>query len=278
MHTEPAEPLLGASPSLDPLRAAARSALRDRQPVLIHGEPGSRKGALARWLHRNGPQPGQPFLEVAGDRQQARDVEERLFGSLDARSPLGTGALARSEVGTLFLNHADALPLSLQARLAWLLHSVVLHPDRSAGNPGATLRVIAATHQDLEDLVRKRLFRWDLYTQLRTHLLVVPPLRSRPEDVPELAARHLASRGRPEGIAALAPGALERLVERPWPGNLEELEACLDRALSRAAGGLIQPVHLEEAAPMRPFDRESARREALRREIQAWLQDAPSTA
>ncbi len=276
MHAEVAEPLLGESPSIQSLRAAAESALRDRQPVLIHGEPGSRKGTLARWLHRNGPHPGQPFLEVAGDRQQSRELEARIFGDLDPASSRPSGGLARLSSGTLFLNRADALPLSLQARLAGLLHGQALRGGD--GGPATTLRVIAATHLDLEDLVRKRLFRWDLYSQLRAHLLVVPPLRSRCEDVPALAARHLASRGRPEGTAALAPGVLEAFMEHAWPGNLEELQGCLDRALSRAGGGLVQPVHCDLATPARILDREAARREALRREIQAWLQGAPSTA
>ncbi|MFN8010130.1 MAG: sigma 54-interacting transcriptional regulator [Holophagaceae bacterium] len=278
MHADLAEPLLGESPSIHSLRAAATSALRDRQPVLIQGEPGSRKGALARWLHQHGLSPGQPFLEVAGDRQQSRELEARIFGDLDPASSRPKGALPRLTSGTLFLNRADALPLSLQARLAGLLHSQALHPGGGPGSPGPSLRVIAATHLDLEDLVRKRLFRWDLYAQLRAHLLVVPPLRSRLEDVPALAARHLASRGRPEGTAALAPGALQGLRERSWPGNLEELEGCLDRALARAGGGPDQPVHLDLAPPAQILDREAARREALRREIQAWLQGAPSTA
>jgi two-component system response regulator AtoC len=202
--------------------------------VLLAGERGTGREGIARVLHAQSPRRGGAFVAVDCGRGSEREREQRLFGGGGyAPGP----ALRDAHGGALYLEAIDALPLSLQPRLAAAL--------READAPGASerldLRVIAATSADLEELVRRGALWKELYDLLRAAQLRVPALRERREDIPLLADHFIARAAEARGRAQLAitGDALDVLVAYRWPGNTRELAAVLERAADLADGDAI---------------------------------------
>jgi DNA-binding NtrC family response regulator len=221
-------------------------------PVLVTGETGTGKELVARAIHRHGPRSARPFVPVNCGALPEGLLESELFGHLRGAF---TGAVAdkkglfeEARGGTIFLDEIGEMSSALQVRL---LRTLEIGEVRPVGSPRAMsvdVRVIAATHRDLERAAVEGTFRQDLFYRLHVFAIRVPPLRERREDIPLLAAHFLAgfaSRGR--GPASLTADALAALAAHDWPGNVRELENTLERLAVEARGGTIDVADLPPA-------------------------------
>jgi DNA-binding NtrC family response regulator len=221
-------------------------------PVLVTGETGTGKELVARAIHRHGPRTPRPFVPVNCGAMPEGLLESELFGHVRGAF---TGAVAdrkglfeEARGGTIFLDEIGEMSPALQVRL---LRTLELGEVRPVGSPRATsvdVRVIAATHRDLERAAREGSFRQDLFYRLHVLAIRIPPLRERREDIPLLVAHFLsdlASRGRE--VASLTPAAVAALAASDWPGNVRELGNTLERLVAEARGGTIDVADLPPA-------------------------------
>jgi two-component system, NtrC family, nitrogen regulation response regulator GlnG len=216
--------------------------------VLLLGESGTGKEVVARAIHHYSRRAGKPFVAVSCAAIPGPLLESELFGHergafTDAHQRrLGKFELAHG--GTLYLDEVGDLGPDLQPKLLRVLQERAF--ERVGGHEAihVDVRVVAATHRDLEGMIREGRFREDLYYRLNVVGLTLPPLRERREDVPFLVDHFLAKYAGTLGERRLATEALERLVGSGWPGNVRELENVIQHAMVMATGGVILPEHL----------------------------------
>jgi sigma-54 dependent transcriptional regulator, acetoin dehydrogenase operon transcriptional activator AcoR len=208
--------------------------------LLITGETGSGKEYFAKAVHTASERRSRPFVAVNCAAIPEHLIESELFGhlpgSFSGASPKGKrGLIAEADGGTLFLDEIGDMPLALQARLLRVLSEREVLPVGATRPVPVNIRVIAATHAPLEQLVLAGRFRDDLYYRLKGAHIQLPPLRER-SDLGAMITRLLGGR-------SLTPAALQRLMSHPWPGNLRELRNVLDYAASICADG---PIDLDD--------------------------------
>ena len=231
-----------------PMRHAvqlARQVATTDAPVLLQGETGSGKEVLARAIHSWSARSDGPFVALNCGAIPEGLVESELFGHVQGAFSGATrdrpGRFVAANGGTLLLDEVAELPSDAQSSLLRVLQEGTFHPVGSDDVVRVDVRVIAASHVDLQQAVAAGRFREDLYYRLAVFPLVVPPLRERPEDLPLLARRILdelhARSGR--GPWQIAPDLLEALAARPWPGNVRELRNALERATILATSGVL---------------------------------------
>jgi DNA-binding NtrC family response regulator len=240
--TEPA-PFLGESAAVRRLEAEARNALRSGRHILIEGESGVGKRALARWLYRHGPRADEAFVECHGARASGAELfGERADTVADARK----GLLELAHRGTLFVGEIADLDPDAQARLLVAIEERRVEWPGGAGDRFVDVQLLAGTRRDLVAWVREGRFRADLYERIAGIALSIPPLRERPEDIPSIAATLLAELrsefGRPH--ASLSFEACAALSAYPWPNNLRELRNVLEWGLLCADQNEIAGQHL----------------------------------
>jgi two-component system C4-dicarboxylate transport response regulator DctD len=221
-------PLSGSSRGVEALRAAVQRLADAQMDVLIEGETGSGKEAVARAIHNAGRRRARPFVAVACAALPDRGLESLLMG--DAVGPSGAfrrreGQIEQSHQGTLFLDEIDLAPRAAQLLLLRVLEEREVLPVGAMAPHALDLRILAATKGDPADAVARGDLREDLYYRLNVIRLRVPPLRERRDDVPLLFARFL---GRASGRLGRDAPAIDhiirrRLLEHDWPGNLREL-------------------------------------------------------
>lgn len=221
--------------------------------VLVTGESGTGKELIARAIHRLSRRSDREFVPFNCSAAPAELIESLLFGH---RRGTFTGALTdhegmirAAENGTLFLDEIGDLPLALQPKLLRFLQEGEVHTLGERAPRKVNIRVIAATHKDLEQLVKEKLFREDLYYRIATLAIRVPPLRERPEDVSALISHFLTyySRRNDRSIAGITWEAIRILEEYPWPGNIRELAAEIERLVLYAdEDGYITPEHISK--------------------------------
>jgi DNA-binding NtrC family response regulator len=232
-------------------------------PVLVTGETGTGKELVARAIHRNGARAARPFVPVNCGAMPEGLLESELFGHLRGAF---TGAVAdkkglveEARGGTIFLDEIGDMSPALQVRLLRTLELGEVRPVGSARAMKLDVRVIAATHRDLERATREGTFRQDLFYRLHVFSIRVPPLRERREDVPLLAAHFLAAfAARGGGAASLTPAALAALAAYAWPGNVRELENTLERLAVEARGRTIDVAELPPEFRERPAPLEAS--------------------
>ena len=208
-----------------------------RSTVLVTGETGTGKELVSRAIHDRSEQRRLPLIKVNCAAIPEALIESELFGhvrgAFTGAVAAKKGKFALADGGSLFLDEIGTLPLGLQAKLLRVLQEREFEPLGAERSERVDVRVIAATNRDLRQLVAEGRFQEDLYYRLSVIPLHIPPLRERREDVPLLAehflARHARRCGRP--VPALAPEALQLLLEYDWPGNVRELENTLERAV-----------------------------------------------
>ncbi len=226
-------------------------------PVLVTGETGTGKELVARAIHRHGPRSPGSFVPVNCGALPEGLLESELFGHLRGAF---TGAVAdkkglfeEARGGTIFLDEIGEMSPALQVRLLRTLELGEVRPVGASRVMSVDVRVIAATHRDLERAVREGSFRQDLFYRLHVFAIHVPPLRERRADVPLLATHFLtAFRARGRGAASLTAGALDALAGHDWPGNVRELENTLERLVVEARGGTIDVPDLPPVFRERP--------------------------
>ena len=255
-----AERLIGGSPGIRAVRDAVREAAAVDAPVLVTGPSGTGKELAARAIHFEGPRAAGPFVPVNCAAVPGPLFESTLFGH---RKGAFTGAVAsqvgvveQSSGGTLFLDEVGELPLEHQAKLLRVLQDGELTPVGAPRPVRVDLRIVAATHRDLEEQVRRGAFREDLFYRLDVLRIRMPALSDRPEDVPILADHLLLEIARDRGLPAggLTEAALAALARRRWPGNVRELRNVLERALVPARGRRIDAPDLPPAAGLAVAD------------------------
>lgn len=215
--------------------AARRAMAQDERPVLILGEAGAGKGALARFIHSHGPRADQPLLELhCTARTSAAALEAELFGQEQGRGACQRGLLELAGQGSVLLHDVGMLPPALQARLLQYLDEGTYR--RAFGNRvlRGTARVMATNARELGTAVAQGRFKADLAARLGGITASIPPLRARLAHMPQLAAQLLAELARVQGSSAevcLEPDAVDLLCRHDWPGNVAELKTVLERAL-----------------------------------------------
>ncbi len=240
-----------ASPMAETARKLAKLAPTPLS-VLVLGETGTGKEVAARELHRQSARPKGPFVAVNCAAIPATLLESTLFGhergAFTGAVRAQPGKFAQADGGTLFLDEIGDLSLELQAKLLRAIQERQVEPLGALRPVPVDVRIVAATHQDLEAAVRAGRFRQDLYFRLNGALLRLPPLRERgAADVAALAEHFLRKIGSP---LRLSPAALRALELHPWPGNVRELEQVVTRAALLAEGEEIVTEDLELASPV----------------------------
>jgi two-component system nitrogen regulation response regulator GlnG len=227
-------PIIGRSPAMQEIYRVLARLMGTDLTVMIAGESGTGKELVARALHDYGKRRGGPFVAVNMAAIPRELVESELFGH---EKGAFTGALARNPGrfeqaagGTLFLDEIGDMPFEAQTRLLRVLQQGEYSTVGGRTAIKVDVRIVAATHRDLRQMIRQGLFREDLYYRLNVVPLRLPPLRERSEDIPDLV-RHFLGKARAEGLPAKSfqPEAMERLRGHPWPGNIRELENMVRR-------------------------------------------------
>lgn len=230
------EPIIGASGGLKPIMDRVAMVAAQDVPVLILGETGSGKEVIARAIHDRSSRRSGPFLRVNCGAIPPELIDSHLFGhekgSFTGATDQRLGWFERADGGTLFLDEIGDLPLAAQVRLLRVVQEGLLERVGGQKTIHVDCRIVAATHRDLAAMVRERTFREDLWYRLAVFPVMLPPLRDRREDLPDLV-RHFAERASTRfGLPTFTvePEDLATLAAYPWPGNIRELAAVIDRA------------------------------------------------
>ncbi len=228
--TEAAPEMLGQAASMQELFRAIGRLAQSHATVLITGESGTGKELVANALHRHSPRAARPFIALNTAAIPKELLESELFGhergAFTGAQSTRRGRFEQAEGGSLFLDEIGDMPQELQTRLLRVLSDGNFYRVGGHQPIKANVRVIAATHQDLEMRVKQGLFREDLFHRLNVIRLRVPSLRERREDIAMLAKHFLQKSARELGVEAkrLSDGALQYLQAQDWPGNVRQLE------------------------------------------------------
>jgi DNA-binding NtrC family response regulator len=242
----PAE-LVGSSAAMEEVRRLARAAARSRIPVLILGETGTGKGLLASCIHRWSALASGPYRDVNVAGLPSSVLDSELFGhergSFTGADRRRRGLFELAAGGTILLDEIGDLPRESQVKLLKVVDEGTFRRIGGEEELSTDTRVLAATHANLEEMVKEGTFRSDLFHRLAGLVLPIPPLRERLQDVLELASAFLGE------DVVLTAAAREALSSHSWPGNVRELQQTLRRAALLAERGTIDVVHLGVAPP-----------------------------
>jgi transcriptional regulator with GAF, ATPase, and Fis domain len=239
------EAIKGSGPAVRRMIAMARKVAASPSAVLIRGESGTGKELLAAAIHRAGPRAARPFVKVHCAALSQSLLESELFGHVKGAFTGAdrdrVGRFEQANGGTLFLDEIGDINLEVQTKLLRVLQEMSFERVGSSQPITVDVRILAATHQDLQALIRAGRFREDLYYRLNVIPLHAPALRERREDIFELAVCFLNLQAQRTGkpVTHLDPEAVEALAAYDWPGNIRELENVIERAVVLADGPAV---------------------------------------
>lgn len=236
--------LIGSAPAIQTLRQQISKFARSQAPVHIHGESGSGKEVVARLIHNNGARATGPFVAVNCGAIPPELMESELFGhlkgSFTGASQDKVGLFQAASGGTLFLDEVADLPLGMQVKLLRAIQEKTVRPVGASEEQKTDIRLLSATHKNLETEVEAGRFRQDLFYRINVIGVLVPSLRQRLEDLPALTTAILSRICAQDSKAAyLDKSALTALGDYSFPGNVRELENMLERALALSDGEKI---------------------------------------
>ncbi len=263
--------IVGAEKGLKGVMGLAQSVAPLDSPVLLLGETGVGKELVANAIHHFSARRQGPFIKVNCGAIPENLIDSELFGH-----EIGafTGAVARkrgyferADKGTIFLDEIGELPLDAQVRLLRVLQEMEIERVGGSRPVRVDIRVIAATHRDLRAMLAAGSFREDLYFRLCVFPIVIPPLRRRREDIPDLARIFIRKKSREmnlKTVPSLPPEALEQLMRHQWPGNVRELANCVERALILCRGSALAVSDLTAGLfPLPAAERPAAENDSL---------------
>lgn len=246
LHRGTADEIIGGSTGLRNVMEMVRQVAPLNNTVLLLGETGTGKEMIANAVHFSSPRKDGPFIKVNCGALPESLIDSELFGhergAFTGAVAESRGRFERADGGTIFLDEIGELPLSAQVRFLRVLQNHEVERVGGKRPVPVNIRVIAATHRNLQSMIAEGSFREDLWYRLSGFPIIVPPVRQRREDVPALTRHFVAEKCREFGITvppAIAPGALLRLTEYDWPGNVRELENLVERELIRHRGGSL---------------------------------------
>lgn len=258
----PLQRLVGSSESMAQVRELVEKVARSMAPVLVHGESGTGKELVARAIHEVSVRAGQPFVAVNCGAIPENLLESEFFGyrkgAFTGAAEDRAGFFQAAHGGTLFLDEIGDLPLAMQSKLLRVIQERAVRPVGAVAEVPLNVRIVSATHKDLDAEVAAGRFRQDLFYRLNVIRITMPPLRERRGDVPQIAAALLERIARDAGVTPaprLTGAAEDRLARYAFPGNVRELENLLHRAVALSPGDVIDagdlglPDALLEGAP-----------------------------
>jgi formate hydrogenlyase transcriptional activator len=237
--------IIGNSPALEFVLAEVERVAPTDSTVLVLGETGTGKELIARAIHNISARCGRPFVKLNCSAIPFDLLESELFGH---EKGAFTGAVAQkigrfemADTGTLFLDEIGDMPLALQPKLLRVLQEQEFERLGSGRTHRINVRLVAATHRDLAEMVARKEFRSDLYYRLNVFPVVLPPLRERCEDIPQLASHFIEMFARRMGkrIDHIPQDILDAFVSYSWPGNVRELQNLIERAVIRSNNGVL---------------------------------------
>ena len=265
-NTDNTTTITGNSKTVKELLNNIAKVSRSQAPVYIHGESGSGKERVAKMIHQQGSRASNPFIPINCGAIPAELMESEFFGHIKGSF---TGANADKEGlfqaangGSLFLDEVAELPLNMQVKLLRAIQEKAIRPVGSQHEISVDVRIISASHKNLEEQDEIGHFRKDLYYRINVIELNVPSLRERTEDIPELAKSLLSTLCNKSDITpipTISDDTINTLKQYAFPGNVRELENILERALAMAEGNVITPddLSLEKSAPAKKVKSEN---------------------
>jgi len=253
--------VIGRTPQMFQVYKTIAKVADTKSTVLLCGESGTGKELVARSIHYNSPRNDRPFVPVDCASLVETLLETELFGHVRGAFTGAVyakkGLIEEADGGTLFLDEVSNISLSMQAKLLRFLQEHEIKRVGGTENIKVDVRVIAATNQELEPLIKEGNFREDLFYRLNVVSITLPPLRERKDDIPLLANHFLQKFSEEYGklISHISPEALEILTQYSWPGNIRELENTIERALILS----VHPIILPEDLPKKLIDSVSAK-------------------
>jgi formate hydrogenlyase transcriptional activator len=239
------ERIVGKSPALEAVLEQIERVAPTDSTVLIQGETGTGKELIAQAIHNVSPRYGRPYVKLNCAAIPFDLLESELFGH---ERGAFTGAIAQkigrfelADKGTLFLDEVGDIPLALQPKLLRVLQEQEFERLGSGKTHCVNVRLIAATHRNLTEMVARQQFRSDLYYRLNVFPIVLPPLRERPDDIPLLVSHFVEvfSRRMGKQISSIPEETLDAFTSYSWPGNVRELQNLIERAVIRSDNGVL---------------------------------------
>ncbi len=248
--------IVSRAPAMRNVLHQAAKAATSNIPALIEGESGTGKELIARAIHGSSERRAKPFVAVNCGALPENLVESVLFGhekgAFTGATEKHTGKFAEADGGTLFLDEIGELPLAAQVKLLRALQEGEIEPVGARKTVKVDVRIVSATNRDLIAEVKAGRFREDLYYRLQVYPVTVPPLRTRPEDIPDLARFFVARFAAEEGkrVRGISAEAMAMLTQFAWPGNVRQLENAIFRAVVMAEGDEIGVGELPQIATL----------------------------